>query len=59
MKTMYIRRVANAKLYRFRDIYKDGMSKPVDILPKVTVFALVKNECKTDCFPSLEKARQL
>ena len=24
-----------------------------------TVFALVKNECETDCLPSLEKARQL
>ena len=23
------------------------------------VFALVKNECETDCLPSLEKARQL
>ena len=28
-------------------------------LKEHSVFALVKNECETDCFPSLEKARQL
>ena len=31
----------------------------VSVPSHIAVFAPVKNECETDCLPSLEKARQL
>ena len=41
--------------YGFRDIDTFPFSAKI----QDAVFAPVKNECETDCLPSLEKARQL